>query len=54
MGLAPWTGPVDIKRKVKRIEEIDTGLARCHALNAPKLREQVGARLYSCSARGWE
>ena len=40
---APWTGPVDLKRKIKRTEEIETGLMRCHALSTPKLREQVRA-----------
>ncbi|GAX72618.1 hypothetical protein CEUSTIGMA_g74.t1 [Chlamydomonas eustigma] len=39
--LAPWIASVDLKRKVKRIEEIETGLTRCHALFSPKLREQV-------------
>ncbi len=29
------------RSKVKRVEEIETGLARCHALSSPKLREQV-------------
>ncbi|KAG1677758.1 hypothetical protein FOA52_001070 [Chlamydomonas sp. UWO 241] len=41
VSLAPWTSPVDAKRKAKRIEEIESGLARCHALMHPKLREQV-------------
>ncbi len=42
--LAPWTGPTDLRRRAKRIEEMDLGLARCRALVNPKLREQVGER----------
>ena len=38
---SPWTAAVDLRRKAKRIEEIDLGLNRCKALITPKLREQV-------------
>lgn len=41
VSLAPWTSPVDSKRKLKRIEEIESGLTRCRSLVHPKLREQV-------------
>lgn len=39
--LQPWTGPVDAHRRTFRLREVEAGVARCKALTAPKLRDQV-------------
>jgi hypothetical protein len=42
--LAPWISPPDIHRKTQRLREMDAARQRCHNVNNPKIREQVGTR----------
>lgn len=40
-GVAPWAAPTDPARRAFRVREIETSIARCRTITAPKLREQV-------------